>query len=334
MCKATELIVHRRFFPFFIFFMLITSSLLPSAVFAHSSPNGGGHIVLGGVYDNNFTLTSDSGELFHLHAAAPGDIWEGAIVAKNETKEDMELSLLAIQGNASNDKLLDALDLSISKDGEIIYEGKYNTGNKPVFDYIKIKSGKTETFDVFVHFAPATGNDLQGASMSSSWVFDARIDGTTNNDGNASDGTPGEDDAGYVPGDSSTGESPEQGNSDAGSGDKPSSGNDNLSDSDQSSHGNPSSGKEKNDGQSVSSESNGSDLGEAQQDDNGRKDAPKTGTEFGVSNTKDMTFLIICLLVVVAVSVVALQINSAIRAAKKSEGGKRHVNDCKKNHHK
>lgn len=153
-------------------------SMIPAgAAFAdeYVSPE---NFVITGEFTDSFTLKTNEAEIFSMPGCAPGDYATGKIEVTNDTYETMEFCILEIQNKQEDESaLFDLLELSIRKDGELLYKGVYGEAGNPVTDYFKVKPEETITFDVYVSFPKDAGNAYQGTTLDSIWVFDAKHPG-------------------------------------------------------------------------------------------------------------------------------------------------------------
>lgn len=168
----------------FLLAFIMLLSLLPF----HASAAGGrtfeGNVELTGAFKGGqFTLDTSDTELFSLKNIVPGDRWVGQIHVANETGSRMEVSILHILNNLEDTILFDALDLEVSVNGKIYYDGSYGDTEKPITPWHSLYPDTSLTYDVVIELPRTVGNEAQGKIMDSTWVFEARNYGSGNEDG-------------------------------------------------------------------------------------------------------------------------------------------------------
>lgn len=131
-------------------------------------------LVVTGEYNGRFKLKTSEEKLFDISEAAPGDKYEGTITVKNAGSDMMKIAIVDIMSNLSDTDLYKTLNLKISKDGEVLYDGVYGNTPDPVTKFITVKGRDKIVFDVEVSFPELSSNDLQGKEMDTTWTFEAK----------------------------------------------------------------------------------------------------------------------------------------------------------------
>lgn len=130
--------------------------------------------VLSGVHTNAFQLKSNTDYIFQVEDCVPGDRIEAVIEAENTTNEPFDLALVSIQSKLKDTALFDALELTISHNQDVLYEGAYHPDNVPMTKYLTVEAGEKICLDVSVLLPKEVGNDLQDTQMKSTWLFEAK----------------------------------------------------------------------------------------------------------------------------------------------------------------
>lgn len=152
-------------------------SMIPTGAAFADEYTSDSNFVITGEFTDRFSITTNQDEIFSMPGAAPGDYYSGTIEVTNNSGATMELCILEIQNKLDDASLFDLLELTIQKDGDVLYDGSYGAAGMPVTDYFKIKHGKSIIFDIYVAFPKDAGNAYQGTMMDSLWVFDAHHPG-------------------------------------------------------------------------------------------------------------------------------------------------------------
>ena len=173
---------HRQIIAAVIVFLLLFG-LLPANQITNAEENIDGwreNIILTGDDVGKFTLDSNTSQMFFVENAAPGDVWAGEITIENRARGPMEVALLSISNNSNDKTLFDTLDLDIWIGEDTIYAGKYGETPTKVTPFYVIPAGSAMKMDVRISFPPDVGNIMQGKTMDSSWTFEARYAGSSN----------------------------------------------------------------------------------------------------------------------------------------------------------
>ena len=113
---------------------------------------------------------------FKANIMNPGDRWESIITLKNNSDEDMEISLVEIRNMLDDSLLFDALDLEFYIGQELIYKGPYNATEKPVFNWIDFPKNSVYELYIYTIFPGECGNEYQGKKFEANWIFEVRCD--------------------------------------------------------------------------------------------------------------------------------------------------------------
>ena len=174
--------------------MLMVFSLFPVQAFADNGDEWA--FELTGDFNGQFDLSSRDVEIFNLEDMVPGDSYEGKIKVKNNTKGKMEISIISIVSNLTDNLLYDTLELQIKQGDNVIYDGSYGETSKPISDKYIVPVGKTLTFDIVVSLPFAAGNEIANKEMDSSWTFEANHYGEDKPGGGGGGGSSDDDDGG------------------------------------------------------------------------------------------------------------------------------------------
>lgn len=149
--------------------MMITCMLPLTSYAAEESP-----FIITGEYNGKFNLTTDEENLFNISKAAPGNVYKGKITVKNDGPDRMDIAIIDIVSNISDESLYEKLELKISKDGVSLYSGSYGNTPDPVTDFYVVKGRSSIDFDIEVSFPKYSNNDFQGKELNTTWTFEAK----------------------------------------------------------------------------------------------------------------------------------------------------------------
>lgn len=149
--------------------LIILFSMMPVHVHATSIDN----VEITGTYSDKFILNVANEKLFDIAIMNPGDVWENDIEIKNDTGYDMEVRLEEVVNKIEDTMLFDVLNVTIIMNGEVIYEGPYNS--IPASEWVTVKNGETLVFTVILEFPAECGNEYQNKNFDSNWKFAARL---------------------------------------------------------------------------------------------------------------------------------------------------------------
>lgn len=160
----------------FVLAIFIVLGMLPIAGLVANAAEDGWteNIELTGEYTGTFTFSTNTGQLFNVENAAPGDSWSGSINIINKSPGPMEVSLLSIVSDLEDTDLYKALTLDILVGQNVVYSGSYGDTVEPISPYYVIGSGQKMVMNVTVGMPKELGNEMMGEEMESTWTFDAR----------------------------------------------------------------------------------------------------------------------------------------------------------------
>ena len=135
-------------------------------------------------YDTNieYPLSMDrSSEVFYFNGNInPGDKMHASILVKNTSNQDMQYALTDVVNMITEDEqaimLLDVLNLKISTEDAIIFEGKCSEIVNPVSDWVTLKAGDSDTISIDWEFDKYADNTYQGANYREKWIFKTKAD--------------------------------------------------------------------------------------------------------------------------------------------------------------
>lgn len=135
-------------------------------------------------YDTNieYPLSMDrSSEVFYFNGNInPGDKMHASILVKNTSEQNMQYALTDVVNMITEDeqaiKLLDVLNLKISTEDTIIFEGKCSKIVNPVSDWVTLKAGDSDTISIDWEFDKYADNTYQGANYREKWIFKTQAD--------------------------------------------------------------------------------------------------------------------------------------------------------------
>lgn len=130
--------------------------------------------IITGEYDGNYSLTTDEESLFRISEAAPGNFYRGKITVKNTGPDKMDIAIVDIASNISDQSLYEKLELTISRSGIVLYSGSYGNTPDPVTNFITVAPWDSTYFDIEVHFPEYSNNDFQGKVLDSTWTFEGQ----------------------------------------------------------------------------------------------------------------------------------------------------------------
>ena len=158
-----------------IFCFLMTAPALAKADTSNVRQVGGAAFI--GQYADRLELQADNDWFFSEEVMDPGDQWESEIHVRNNSRKDLEISLLEILNKLPESMLLDIMNLQIVlSDGTVLYDGKYSRTGKPVFPWIPLKPGQELGLVIHTGFPEEAGNEFQGRKFDTNWVFQVRAE--------------------------------------------------------------------------------------------------------------------------------------------------------------
>ena len=155
-------------------FLIVTSTLIKADT-SHVRQVGGATFI--GQYADRLELQADNDWFFSEEIMDPGDHWESEIHIRNNSRKDLEISLLEIINKLPESVLLDIMNLRIMlSDGTVLYDGKYSKTENPVFSWIPLKPGQELCLIIHTGFPEEAGNEFQGRKFDTNWVFQVRAE--------------------------------------------------------------------------------------------------------------------------------------------------------------
>ena len=121
---------------------------------------------------------NESGVLFEEENIVPGDRINSQVVVKNDTGADVTVSLIRVE-NANNTQpdLYQYMTASITQGNQTLYAGNMVNGTTgPVTKEISLTKGETKTVYITVEMPTTVGNEAQGGTMDTNWVWQVYMD--------------------------------------------------------------------------------------------------------------------------------------------------------------
>lgn len=126
------------------------------------------------------TLDADTDEFYVNGNLNPGDVMRATVYFKNTSKSPVQVRIADVidqKDDTLSAQLMEILNLSISMDGSIIYEGNHKNVTSPMTQWIELDGGDIITMNISVEFPKEEAdNTFQGAEMRVKYVFEARAD--------------------------------------------------------------------------------------------------------------------------------------------------------------
>lgn len=121
---------------------------------------------------------NESGSLFDEKDIVPGDKINSQVVVKNDTGTDVTVSLIRVE-NANNTQpdLYQYMTASVTQGDQSLYAGNMVNGTTgPVTKAIPLAKGESKTLYISVELPNTVGNEAQGGTMISNWVWQVQMD--------------------------------------------------------------------------------------------------------------------------------------------------------------
>ena len=156
---------------------LITAFSLAAPVYASNvnivedEDNG---TVLIGEFTDNIDIEFNNEYFFKEDIMNPGDVWESYITLKNNSDQNMQISLVEIKNVLEDSLLFDALKIEIYLDDGIVYKGNYNNTTSRIFDWVDFPMHSEIKLKVITAFPGECDNAYQGKRFEADWIFEAR----------------------------------------------------------------------------------------------------------------------------------------------------------------
>lgn len=171
--------------------LLAVSSVCAIPVYAQDYSNNGATLTASWDAKSKKLSLNESGVLFEENNIVPGDRINSQVVVKNDTGMDVTVSLIRVE-NTNNTKpdLYQYMTTSITQGNQTLYAGKMVNGTTgPITKAISLAKGETKTVYITVEMPTTVGNEAQGGTMDTNWVWQVYMDkepvtDTGNNNGN------------------------------------------------------------------------------------------------------------------------------------------------------
>lgn len=171
--------------------LLAVSSVCAIPVYAQDYNSNGATLTASWDAKAKKLTLNESGALFEEENIVPGDRINSQVVVKNDTGADVTVSLIRVE-NANNTQpdLYQYMTASITQGNQTLYAGNMVNGTTgPVTKEISLAKGETKTVYITVEMPTTVGNEAQGGTMDTNWVWQVYIDkepvtDTGNNNGN------------------------------------------------------------------------------------------------------------------------------------------------------
>lgn len=171
--------------------LLAVSSVCAIPVYAQDYNSNGATLTASWDAKAKKLSLNESGVLFEEENIVPGDRINSQVVVKNETGADVTVSLIRVE-NANNTQpdLYQYMTASITQGNQTLYAGNMVNGTTgPVTKEISLAKGETKTVYITVEMPTTVGNEAQGGTMDTNWVWQVYMDkepvtDTGNNNGN------------------------------------------------------------------------------------------------------------------------------------------------------
>lgn len=142
-------------------------------------------LTISGSYKNKVNLTADKEDIFYVDNIAPGDQWNSVVTIENiDNKQPMDVYITDIFNiNPHDDKMFRFLQLEISLDDQVIFDGNYSEAGEELKDFpIEVEPGKFRNLNVEVYFPIEAKNEYMNKELKSKWIFEARYDEKKDNE--------------------------------------------------------------------------------------------------------------------------------------------------------
>ena len=153
--------------------LLAVSSVCAIPVYAQEYSSNGATLTASWDAKAKKLSLNESGVRFEEENIVPGDRINSQVVVKNETGADVTLSLIRVE-NANNTQpdLYQYMTASITQGNQSLYAGNMVNGTTgPVTKEIPLAKGETKTVYITVEMPNTVGNEAQGGTMDTNWVW-------------------------------------------------------------------------------------------------------------------------------------------------------------------
>ena len=153
--------------------LLAVSSVCAISVYAQDYSSNGATLTASWDAKSKKLSLNESGVLFEENNIVPGDRINSQVVVKNDTGTDVTVSLIRVE-NTNNTKpdLYQYMTVSITQGNQTLYAGNMVNGTTgPVTKEISLAKGETKTVYITVEMSNTVGNEAQGGTMDTNWVW-------------------------------------------------------------------------------------------------------------------------------------------------------------------
>lgn len=153
--------------------LLAVSSVCAIPVYAQDYNSNGATLTASWDAKAKKLSLNESGVLFEEENIVPGDRINSQVVVKNDTGTDVTVSLIRVE-NTNNTKpdLYQYMTTSITQGNQTLYAGNMVNGTTgPVTKEISLAKGETKTVYITVEMPTTVGNEAQGGTMDTNWVW-------------------------------------------------------------------------------------------------------------------------------------------------------------------
>ena len=153
--------------------LLAVSSVCAIPVYAQDYNSNGATLTASWDAKAKKLSLNESGVLFEEDNSVPCVRINSQVVVKNETGADVTVSLIRVE-NANNTQpdLYQYMTASITQGNQSLYAGNMVNGTTgPVTKEIPLAKGETKTVYITVEMPNTVGNEAQGGTMDTNWVW-------------------------------------------------------------------------------------------------------------------------------------------------------------------
>ena len=153
--------------------LLAVSSVCAIPVYAQDYNSNGATLTASWDAKAKKLTLNESGALFEEENIVPGDRINSQVVVKNDTGADVTVSLIRVE-NANNTQpdLYQYMTASITQGNQSLYAGNMVNGTTgPVTKEVSLAKGETKTVYITVEMPNTVGNEAQGGTMDTNWVW-------------------------------------------------------------------------------------------------------------------------------------------------------------------
>ena len=158
--------------------LLAVSSVCAIPVYAQDYSSNGATLTASWDAKTKKLSLNELGVLFEENNIVPGDHINSQVVVKNDTGTDVTVSLIRVE-NANNTQpdLYQYMTASITQGNQTLYAGNMVNGTTgPVTKEISLAKGETKTVYITVEMPTTVGNEAQGGTMDTNWVWQVYMD--------------------------------------------------------------------------------------------------------------------------------------------------------------